>query len=46
MAKTPANENPRAIETDHASLKAILDETKQLLRDTEAMLEKAKKPQK
>jgi hypothetical protein len=46
LTTNPANENPRAIETDHARLKSILDETKQLLREAEAMIERNRKPQK
>lgn len=46
MARNPANEHARAIESEHRRLKGILDETTQLLREAEALIEKNKKPNK
>jgi hypothetical protein len=46
LARNPANEHARAIESEHRRLKGILDETTQLLREAEALIEKNKKPNK
>lgn len=46
LARNPASEHARAVESEHQRLKTILDETTQLLREAEALIEKNQKPKK